>query len=140
VFGWFWAFAGSEVTRVRAYFRSISHGGEKVAGVPCRFTAVRTSEHCQPRARFVDFDRAAPSAGAGWKVNEVIRVPSAACATQQAQVQVWRKPAGQPVALDQQGRNRVYLGDAKAEAEAGALAALPAYAARLVLVGKACGI
>ena len=36
------------------------------AAAPYRFSAVRTSEQCQPRARFVDYTKAQPSADKGW--------------------------------------------------------------------------
>ncbi|TGV51924.1 hypothetical protein EN803_40315, partial [Mesorhizobium sp. M2D.F.Ca.ET.160.01.1.1] len=62
------------------------------AAAPYRFSAVRTSEQCQPRARFVDYIKAQPSADKGWKLNDVIRVPNAACPAQQAVVRVWRLP------------------------------------------------
>ncbi|MCD9088064.1 hypothetical protein [Stenotrophomonas sp. SY1] len=105
---------------------------------PYDMQLVRTSAQCQPRAVFLDQAKVNPSETAGWKLNEVVRVPSAACSTQQALIEVWRKPAGQQVALDGQGQNRVYLEDAKAQAAAGRLAALPAYSARLKLEGAAC--
>lgn len=110
------------------------------AAQPYRFAVVRTSPGCQPRARFVDAAKAAPSTKAGWLLNDVIRVPSATCAGQAAVVQVWRKPgAATPPALDAQGRARLYLSDAKQAAEAGKVAAVPMFAARMTLEGKPCG-
>ena len=77
------------------------------AAQPYRFNVVRTSEQCQPRSRFVDFDKAQPSAAKGWKLNDVIRVPNASCPAQQAVVRVWRLPAdNQPPQLDGQGQAR----------------------------------
>jgi hypothetical protein len=108
------------------------------ANAPYDMQLVRTSEQCQPRAMFLDFAKVNPSEANGWKLNEVVRIPSAACGSQQAMVEVWRKPAGQQVALDGQGQNRVYLEDAKAQAAAGRLAALPAYSAKLSMQGAAC--
>lgn len=108
------------------------------AAQPYDMQLVRTSPQCQARAVFLDAGKVTPSEAAGWKLNEVVRVPSAACSTQQALIEVWRKPAGQRVALDGQGQNRVYLEDAKAQAAAGRLAALPAYSARLSMEGAAC--
>lgn len=108
------------------------------AGQPYDMQLVRTSPQCQARAAFLDFSKVSPSEAAGWKLNEVVRVPSAACSTQQALIEVWRKPVGQQVKLDGQGQNRVYLEDGKAQAAAGRLAALPAYSARLSMEGKAC--
>lgn len=108
------------------------------AASPYDLQLVRTSPQCQPRAVFLDAGKVSPSEAAGWKLNEVVRIPSAACSTQQAVIEVWRKPAGQRVDLDGQGQNRVYLGDAKAQAAAGQLAALPAYSAKLSMEGAAC--
>ncbi len=108
------------------------------AAAPYDMQLVRTSPQCQPRAAFLDYARVEPSAAAGWKLNEVIRIPSAACSGRQAVVEVWRKPAGQAVTLDGQGQNRVYLEEAKAQAAAGRLAALPAFAAQVKVEGKAC--
>src|SRR3546814_6704904 len=59
---------------------------------PYKFAVVRTSTNCQPRARFVDAAKAKPSEATGWKFNDLIRVPSAACPSQQAVVRAWRKP------------------------------------------------
>ncbi|MGH8054504.1 MAG: hypothetical protein ACREP4_11370 [Stenotrophomonas sp.] len=106
------------------------------SAAPYDMQLVRTSEQCQPRAVFLDFTKVNPSEANGWKLNEVVHIPSAACSTQQALVEVWRKPAGQQLALDGQGQNRVYLEDAKAQAAAGRLAALPAYSAKLSVQGS----
>ena len=110
------------------------------AALPYKFAVVRTSPNCQPRARFVDAAKAQPSLAAGWKFNDVIRVPSAACPSQQAVVRVWRKPADvAPPKLDAQGQARLYLGDEKAKAAANQLAAIPMFAAAMAVEGKACG-
>ena len=110
------------------------------AAQPYTFAVVRTSEQCQPRARFVDFDKAQPSEAKGWKLNDVIRVPNAACPAQQAVVRVWRKPADvAPPKLDGQGQARLYLADEKAKAAAKQLAAVPMYAAAMAVEGKGCG-
>jgi len=110
------------------------------AAQPYRYAPVRTSPQCQPRARFVDFDKARPSVAAGWKLNDVIRVPNAACPSQQAVVRVWRKPgSATPPAADGQGQSRIYLQDAKQQAAGAAQAAsLTLFAARLDVEGKAC--
>jgi hypothetical protein len=105
---------------------------------PYDMKLVRTSPSCQARAVFMDYAKVQPSAAKGWKLNDIIRVPSASCGGQQAVVHVWRKPAGQALALDGQDRARIYLDDAKNQAAAGKLAALPAYAAILDIEGKAC--
>ena len=110
------------------------------AAQPYKLAVVRTSPHCQARARFVDAAKAKPSLAAGWKFNDLIRVPSAACPSQQAVVRVWRKPADvAPPKLDAQGQARLYLGDEKAKAAANQLAAIPMFAAAMAVEGKACG-
>ena len=110
------------------------------AAQPYKFAVVRSSPSCQPRARFVDAAKAQPSEAAGWKFNDLIRVPSAACPQQQAVVRVWRKPAAvAPPQLDAQGRARLYLQDEKARAEAAKLAQVPMFAAAMTVEGKACG-
>ncbi len=108
------------------------------AAQPYDMQLVRTNPQCQPRAVFLDASKVNPSEAAGWKLNEVVRIPSASCSGLQAVVQVWRKPAGQHVALDGQGQNRVYLGDAKAQAATGRLAALPAYSTLVEIQGNPC--
>lgn len=108
------------------------------AAAPYRFVVARTSEQCQPRAKFVDFDKAQPSEAKGWKLNDVIRVPSAACPAQQAVVRVWRLPVEQKPALDGQGQSRIYLEDAKKQAAAGQIAKIPMFAAQMTVEGKAC--
>lgn len=109
------------------------------AAEPYKFAVVRTSQNCQPRARFVDAAKAKPSEATGWKFNDLIRVPSAACASQQAVVRVWRKPVDQTIKLDGQGQSRIYLKDSKEAAAAGKIAAMPMFAAAMSVEGKACG-
>ena len=109
------------------------------AADPYKFAVVRTSATCQPRARFVDAAKAKPSTAAGWVFNDLIRVPSAACASQQAVVRVWRKPTSvAPPKLDGQGRSRVYLDDQRKAAAAGSLAKVPMYAAIMAVEGQPC--
>ncbi len=108
---------------------------------PYRFNVVRTSAQCQPRARLVDYAKARPSIAGGWKLNDIIRIPSASCASQRTVVRVWRKPVDvQPPALDAQQRSRIYLQDAKAAIESGkvAQAPIPLYAAEMKVEGNAC--
>lgn len=103
---------------------------------PYAIAAKRSSPRCRPRARFVDADRARPSPEAGWRLNDLIRVPSAACPGQQAVVRVWRRPGGAaPPALDAQGRARLYLGEAMERDAAQARAVLPLYAAGMRVEG-----
>jgi hypothetical protein len=100
---------------------------------PYRFAVVRTSPQCQPRARFVDAARARPSVEGGWIFNDLIRVPSAACAAQQAVVRIWRRPVEQDIALDGQGRARIYLEDEMAAAQG--QKPVPMYAAAMTVEG-----
>lgn len=108
------------------------------AAEPYRFAPVRTSEQCQPRARFVDYAKAQPSVDKGWKLNDVIRVPNAACPAQQAVVRVWRLPVNNTQALDGQGQSRIYLEEAKKQAAAGKIPQVTMFAAQLQMEGKAC--
>lgn len=109
------------------------------AADPYKFAVVRTSPGCQARARFVDAAQARPTEAAGWKFNDLIRVPSAACATQMATVRIWRKPANAtPPKLDPQGRSRIYLKDATDKAKQGDLGAVPMYAASMKVEGTPC--
>lgn len=109
------------------------------ASTPYAFTAARTSPRCQPRARLVDATRANASVAAGWVLNDVIRVPEAACPTRQAVVRVWRKGTGNlPPRADAQGRSRIYLKQGVDAARAGDLKPVPLYAAALSLEGRAC--
>jgi hypothetical protein len=110
------------------------------AAEPYAFTATRTSATCQPRAQLVDAAKVRPSAADGWKLNDVIVVPSAECGSRKAVVTVWRKPADtRPPALDAQGRARIYMDDARAAISAGKLAPVTLYAAAMTLEGKPCG-
>ncbi len=109
------------------------------AAAPYTFTAVRTSARCQPRARLVDASGAKASVVNGWVLNDMIRVPHAACPAQQAVVRVWRKDAqAAPPSLDAQGRSRIYLKDGLDAADAGKLGAIPMYAAAMAVEGTAC--
>ena len=107
---------------------------------PYDFRAVRTSAACQPRAHLVDPAKAKPSAGKGWKLNDVIRVPQAGCESREAVVTVWRKPAdAAPPGLDGQGRARIYLDESMQKVASGDIAPVPLYAAALTLEGPPCG-
>lgn len=110
-----------------------------VVAKPYAFAAVRSSARCQARARLVDAAGAKPSAATGWVLNDVIRVPNAACPSQQAVVRVWRKAANAvPPKLDAQGRSRIYLKEGLDTARAGELGPVPMYAAAMDLDGIAC--
>ena len=108
------------------------------AATPYRHSVVPTSERCQPRARFVDAARVQPSTANGWVLNDLLRVPRADCAGQQAVVKVWRRPAGPPPARDGQGQLRVYADEA-AQAAAGQSMVPAMYAAEVAVEGRACG-
>ena len=107
------------------------------AGAPYALAAVRTGARCQPRSAL---RQDAPAAGAaGWVLNDLIRVPSAACPSRQAVVRVWRKDAKvAPPKLDAQGRSRIYLKDSMDAARAGELKPIPVFAAAMTLEGLAC--
>ena len=127
-----------------AYLRGsfVADSGRASGGdpaTPYRYGAARTGKRCQPRARLVDPATANPSVAAGWILNDLIRIPNAACPAQQAVIRIWRKPADNtPPPADAQGRPRIYLEDAKRRAEAGELAPLPRYAAVLSIEGRGC--
>lgn len=109
------------------------------AADPYKFAVVRTSPNCQARARLVDAKKAGAAEGKGWIFHDLVRVPSAACASQQAVVRIWRRTAdATPPELDAQGRSRIYLKEAKARLKAEG-ADLPVYAAAMALEGKGCG-
>jgi len=108
------------------------------ADAPYRLRAVPTAPGCQPRARYADAATAQPSAQDGWILNDVIRIPDAACPARQAVVRVWRKPVAQDLARDGQGQARVYLEQARQQAAAGQLRALPQFSARLEVAGSGC--
>lgn len=126
--------------------RTIPEACARIEGVftgepaqPYRFAVVRTSPNCQPRARFVDAAKAKPSEQAGWKFNDLIRVPNASCGTQLAVVRVWRKPADvAPPKPDGQGQSRIYLDESRKQAEANKLAVVPMFAAQMSVEGLPC--
>lgn len=105
---------------------------------PYRLQPVDTAPGCRQRARYVDPAQARPDAGAGWVLDDLVRVPDAACPQRQALVRVWRKPVDQTLELDGQGRVRIYLQDAQKQAAAGQMRELPEYSAQLELAGR-CG-
>ena len=109
------------------------------AAKPYVLDALRTSANCQARARLVDAAKAGASAASGWILNDRIRVPSKACPSRRAVVQVWRRAGDAALpAEDGQGQARIYLRDGLAKARAGELASLPIYAVQLSVEGKPC--
>lgn len=111
------------------------------AAQPYAFAAVRTSSNCQPRARFVDAEKAELSEAAGWKLNDLIRIPNAACPTQVATVRVWRNPVEvTSPELDGQGQARILLDDQRATPAAGSKSsAVTKFAAEMSVQGQHCG-
>lgn len=106
---------------------------------PYKFELVKTSPNCAPRAKLVDAAKARPSEAAGWKFNDLVRVPSTRCSTQFAVVRVWRKPADvAPPPLDAQGKSRLYLEEQRQRAAAGQLASVPEYAVSTAVEGTPC--
>jgi hypothetical protein len=111
------------------------------AGAPYRFEGV-LRDRCAARAKYVDANalKSPPSVADGWILNDVIRVPNAACPSQQAVLSVWRHrvdPAR--IALDGQGRMRFYLKDGDVTSQSGEKAhAVSLYTATLEVSGS-CG-
>lgn len=107
---------------------------------PYRLTAVRSSPNCRPRARYIEAVDVKPTTASGWVLNDLIRVPSASCPSQQAVVRVWRQSVNTaPPQRDGQGQLRIYLEQTRQQALAGKLAPLPLYTAELRIEGQVCG-
>lgn len=109
------------------------------AAVPYRYGASKTAGRCQPRARLVDPAKAAPSTAKGWILNDEVRIPQAGCPSRTAVIRIWRRPVDTKAPLDGRGQARIYLQDAKQQAQAGTMAKLPEYAAVLAMEGQGCG-
>jgi hypothetical protein len=107
--------------------------------LPYRYGAKRSAKRCQPRAQLVGPASVAPSVASGWILNDIVRIPSAACPSQIAVVRIWRKPAENALPPpDAQGQSRIYLEESKQRAAQGKLAAVPKYVAKLAIEGKDC--
>ncbi|WP_043690291.1 hypothetical protein [Luteimonas huabeiensis] len=106
---------------------------------PYRFSVKESYPGCQPRARLVNADEVRPDPAQGWIYHDEIRIPSAACPGQAAVARIWRKPGAGGLALDAQGRARIYLDQAKADADAGKRPEPALYAAQLRVEGENCG-
>ncbi|AXK72633.1 hypothetical protein DWG18_10365 [Lysobacter sp. TY2-98] len=105
--------------------------------LPYKFAPVRSSPTCQARARLLNPEKAKPSEATGWKLNDIVRIPSKDCPGLQAVITVWRLPVDEKsLKLDAQGRARLYLQDAKASA---GKAPMAAYTATVATEGKPCG-
>ena len=110
------------------------------AADPYKFELVKTSPNCAPRAKLEDAAKVKPTEAGGWKFNDLVRVPSARCATQFAVVRVWRLPVDSavPPKADAQGYSRLYLKDMTAAAKAGKLNPIPVYAVSTAVEGSPC--
>ncbi|WP_084220831.1 hypothetical protein [Pseudoxanthomonas sp. J31] len=108
------------------------------AAAPYALQVVPLGGACQPRARYVGAEQAQPSAAAGWTLNDVVKIPEAACPGREAVVQVWRKSGADAPARDGQGQARIYLEQGRGQAAAGA-SRLPQYSAVLQAPQGACG-
>ncbi|MDH5824757.1 hypothetical protein QFW77_17445 [Luteimonas sp. RD2P54] len=108
------------------------------ADPPYRFTVMQTSPGCRPRARLVDADKVRPDPADGWVLNDVVRIPGAACPSQIAVARIWRRPAEGTLQTDAQGRARIYLDEARAQAESGDAPQPELYAAQLRVEGEPC--
>lgn len=108
-----------------------------VAAKPYDFAAVPTGARCQARAKLVDAALVKPQGKAGWVYADEVRVPSAACPSQQAVVRLWRSAAkAAPPKLDAQGRSRLYVKDSMAGKPD--TTNVPTYAIEMGVSGKAC--
>lgn len=140
------AAATPQATGVAHTLRTIPEACARLEGqftgkvsAPYAFSAVRTSARCAPRAKLVDAANAKASVANGWLLNDLIRVPEAACPSRQAVVRVWRKDIKvAPPKLDAQGRSRIYLKESMDAARAGDLKPIPVYAAAMTMEGIAC--
>ena len=111
------------------------------AAAPYRLEIV-PRDRCAPRAKYVEANalEKPPSTGGGWILNDLIRVPNAACPNQQAALSVWRHPVDPTkIALDGQGRMRMYMQDGNITTPSGEKArAITMYTATLKVSGG-CG-
>lgn len=138
--------ATAQAVGVAHTLRTIPEACARLEGVftgdadePYRFAAVLSRPGCQPRARFVDAAKAAPSVKDGWMLNDRLQVPSAECPSRHAVVQIWRRPgsAASPK-LDAQGKARIYLDEEKQKAAAKRPVVTPMFAATMEVQGRAC--
>lgn len=107
---------------------------------PYDFAVVQTGTRCQPRAKLVDAAKVKPQGKPGWVYADLVRVPSAACPSQQAVVRLWRHDAkAAPPQLDAQGRSRLYLKESVDAARQNGAGEIPVYAVEMGMAGKGCG-
>ncbi|MEG3192404.1 hypothetical protein [Lysobacter sp. D1-1-M9] len=141
------AAAAAQAVGAAHTLRTIPEACARIEGVftgraadPYEFSVVRTSPRCQARAVLADAVRIKPSPATGWILNDLVRVPSAACPSREAVVEVWRKPAanGGPE-LDTQGAVRVYLDDqTQRAASVGKRSAIAKFAVAMSVQGEPC--
>ena len=111
------------------------------AAAPYRMESV-PRDRCALRAKYVEANvlKAPPSLADGWILNDMIRVPNAACPNQLAALSVWRHQVDPTkIALDGQGRMRIYMKDGNVTTPSGQKAhAVSLYTATLEVSGS-CG-
>lgn len=111
------------------------------AAAPYRFES-SPRQACAQRARYVEASalKKPPSVATGWILNDVIRVPNAACPSQQAALSIWRRQVDPAkITLDAQGRMRLYMKDGDVTSPTGERAkAVGLYTATLAVSGG-CG-
>ncbi len=95
---------------------------------------------CRRLVSDTDIDTVKPQGKAGWIYADLVRVPSAACPSQQAVVRLWRHDAkAAPPQLDAQGRSRLYLKESVDAVRQNGAGDIPAYAVEMGVAGKPCG-
>lgn len=106
---------------------------------PYAFAVVKTDPRCQRRAGLVDAAKVSPRGKPGWVYVDLVRVPNASCASQEAVVRIWRQEsnAAVPPPLDAQGRSRLYLEDALGARPPGG-DRQPVFAVEMGVSGKGC--
>lgn len=108
---------------------------------PYALNIVRTGSRCMARAQLVDAVVVRAGVGAGWILNDLIRVPRVECPSQQAVIHIWRKEvASAAPKLDAQGRVRVYLKDSMAPVGKAKSVAVPQFAVAMAVEGKRCEV
>ena len=108
---------------------------------PYTMQVSKTSPRCVARAELVSADKVKPESDPRFVLNDLVKVPNAACPSQLATLSVWRlKVNNAPYKLDAQGRARVYLQEKaqKAWTANDPKRTRPAYAVAVDVIGS-CG-
>lgn len=106
---------------------------------PYQLQAVASSTHCRRRAVLLALQQGGEDPGQGWMLDERIMVPSAACPGLAVELRLWRRqPADTSRPRDAQGRERIYLQQAREQWARQRLAGLPQWRAYWQLQGR-CG-